>query len=384
MKKYKTGLEIFLEKSLDYLKDKQVALLTNHTGLTNDLEQNIDLFYENKNINLTKLFAPEHGIRGNSNAGDKIENEIDQKTNLEVISLYGDLKKPSLELLEDIDIIIFDIQDIGLRFYTYLSTLLYTIESCGESNTEIIVLDRMNPLGRKVEGNIVKDEFRSFVGLYPLPHRHGMTFGELAKWANEEFSLNAKLRIVKCSGWNGEKFNEFDNLLWVPPSPGIPHYKTALIYAITVLFEGTNISEGRGTTKPFEYFGAPWIEAEKLLSELKNKDLNGVKFRPIYFKPCYSKYKDEECEGLQIFIDDKKGIDSYYVALNIIKTLFDIYPEKTKWIKNKKGKYFFDLLMGTDEVRKSIDRGEKISDIVKSWNQELNNFLVKREKYLLY
>ncbi len=384
MKKYKTGLENFLEGKLDYLKGKKVALLTNHTGLTTDLKQNIDLFYKNKNINLTKLFAPEHGIRGNSNAGDKIKNEVDKKTNLEVISLYGDLKKPSLDILEDIDTIIFDIQDLGLRFYTYLSTLLYTLESCGESNTEIIVLDRMNPLGRKVEGNIVEDDFRSFVGLYPLPHRHGMTFGELAKWANEEFSLNAKLRVVKCSGWDGEKFSEFDNLFWVPPSPGIPNYKSAEVYTITVLFEGLNISEGRGTTKPFEYFGAPWLDADKLLDELKNKNLNGVNFRPVYFKPCYSKHKDKECEGLQIFIDNEKEINSYFIALNIIKTLFEIYPEKIKWIKNENGKYFFDLLMGTDKVRKSIDNGVEVSDIIKVWDQELNDFLEKRKKYLLY
>ena len=389
MSKYKSGLENLLENQIDILKNKRIALITNHTGLTTDLENNIDLFYRHPDINLVKLFGPEHGVRGNAAAGDKVENQVDQKTGLEIISLYGANKKASAEMLSDLDAVVFDIQDLGLRFYTYLSTLLYTVESCAENGVELIVLDRMNPLGRKVEGNIVKEDFTSFIGLYPLPHRHGMTFGELAELVNKEYKLEADLKVVQCSGWQGETFAEIeaeDNLFWVPPSPGIPHFKTALVYPISCMLEGTNISEGRGTANPFEYFGAPWIEPEELAVELEKKDLPAVRFRPVYFIPAASKHEDRECGGVQIYIEDQKKINSYLTAITIIKTIFELYPEKTEWLKpkNKSHKHFFDLLMGTDQVRKKIDQNYQAGEIIESWQNELNDFRKTREKYLIY
>ena len=385
MKKYKTGLENFLDGKYDLVEGKRVGLVTNHTGLTTNLENNIDLFYKNPNINLVKLFGPEHGVRGNVGAGDKVSDMVDEKTSLPVISLYGENKKPGPELLDDIDTLIFDIQDLGVRFYTYVSTLLYSLESCGENNVEFIVLDRMNPLGRKVEGNIVEDEYSSFIGLYPIPHRHGMTFGELAKWANEEFSLGADLKVIKAEGWEGESFDRH-NLFWVPPSPAISHYNTALTYPIICMLEGTNISEGRGTANPFEYFGAPWVDPYKLVEELEKKDLGGVRFRPVYFIPSTSKHKNKECGGAHILISNKSKMDSYNISLNIIKSLFELYPEKTDWRKpeNKNYKYFFDLLMGTDKVRKSIDADHSVEKIKSSWKDELDNFKDKRKEYLIY
>ncbi|MGM0437371.1 MAG: exo-beta-N-acetylmuramidase NamZ family protein [Bacillota bacterium] len=386
MKKYKTGLENFLENKLDPVHDKRVGLITNHTGLTTDLKINIDLFNENSAVKLMKIFGPEHGVRGNVGAGDKVSSRIDEKTGLQIISLYGKNKKLSGKHLSDLDTIIFDIQDIGVRFYTYVSTLLYTLESCGKNNKELIVLDRMNPLGRKVEGNILKDDFASFIGLYPLPHRHGMTFGEIAHWANEEFSLETELRVIKCSGWEGKSFSEYNDLFWIPPSPGIPHFETALSYPISCMLEGTNISEGRGTTKPFEYIGAPWVEPQKLATKLESKNLDGIRFRPVNFIPSFSKHQGKECGGIHLLIENEEILDSYLISLTIIKSLFDLYPKKTLWKKpkSKNCKYFFDLLMGTDEVRKKLDKKISVKNIVNSWQEDLENFKNIRNKYLLY
>lgn len=385
MSRYRTGLEIFLDKKYNLVKGKRVGLVTNHTGLTTDLKSNVDLFYNHPEINLVKLFGPEHGVRGNIGAGDKVSDMVDEKTGLPVVSLYGKNKKAGPHLLEDIDTLIFDIQDIGVRFYTYVSTLLYSIESCGENDIELIVLDRMNPLGRKVEGNLVEDEFRSFIGLYPIPHRYGMTFGELARWANVEFSLKADLKVIKTAGWQGEYFDEIDSF-WIPPSPGIPHYNTALVYPITCMLEGSNISEGRGTANPFEYFGAPWVDPYQLSEELEAEELAGVRFRPVYFIPDSSKHKGKECGGTHLIIDNKNKVDSYLISLTIIKKLFELYPEKTEWRKpvNKDHKYFFDLLMGTDEVRKELDKGSLPQSIRKSWNDSLKQFKKNRKKHLLY
>ncbi|MFW6270603.1 MAG: exo-beta-N-acetylmuramidase NamZ domain-containing protein [Bacillota bacterium] len=364
---------------------KRVGLVTNHTGLTTDLRTNIDIFYNHPEINLVKLFGPEHGVRGNIAAGSKISDRKDKKTDLPVVSLYGENRKPVREHLKNIDTLIFDIQDLGVRFYTYISTLLYCLESCGENNIEFIVLDRLNPLGRRIEGNILKNEFVSFIGLYPLPHRHGMTAGEIATWANREFELNTELKVIKTSGWQGQYFDKFD-LFWIPPSPAIPHYNTALTYPITCMLEGTNISEGRGTANPFEYLGAPWIEPDRLAEVLEEKHLAEVRFRPVYFTPDSSKYEGEECGGVHIFIEDRERVSSYQVALTIIKTLFELYPEKTKWRKpeNKNRKYFFDFLMGTDKVRKEIDNHNSVKSIMKSWKKEIEGFRREREKYLLY
>lgn len=389
MIKYKSGLDNLIAGKRDQLKDQRLGLVTNHTGLSSNLESTIDILSKEPEINLVKLFGPEHGVRGNAAAGDKVEDQLDSKTGLKMISLYGDNKKASAEMLRDLDALVFDIQDLGLRFYTYLSTLLYTIESCGENDLKLYILDRLNPLGRKLEGNIVQPEFRSFIGLYPLPHRHGMTFGELAQWANQEFNLNAELEVIKCSGWQGETFAEpesEDDLFWIPPSPAVPHFKTAQVYPISCMLEGTNISEGRGTANPFEYFGAPWIEPELLSRELENKKLPGLRFRPVYFIPAASKHQGQECGGVQILVSEEEKVGSYLSALTIIKTLFKLYPEETEWLQPPKDsqKYFFDLLMGTDQVRKKIDQDYAVRDILADWKRELDQFKEKRKEYLLY
>ena len=385
MVQYKTGLENFLKEEYQLVQGKRVGLVTNHTGLTTNLASNVDLMYNHPDINLVKLYGPEHGVRGNATAGDKVSDSKDKKTGLPVSSLYGENKKPNAEVLKDIDTLIFDIQDLGVRFYTYVSTLLYCLESCAENDKQIIILDRMNPLGRKVEGNIVKPEFSSFVGLYPIPHRHGMTFGELSLWAKNKFEMDIDLKVIEVSGWQGEFFDQIDSY-WIPPSPGIPYFNTALLYPITCMLEGTNISEGRGTANPFEYIGAPWVDPDKLARELENEKLSGIRFRPVYFIPSTSKHEGKECGGVHLIIDDKKKLNNYMISLKIIKKLFKLYPGETEWRKPPKESqnYFFDLLMGSDQIRKKLDEGIPPEEIINHWEVQREEFCKSRQKYLLY
>lgn len=382
--KYKPGLEVLLEERINILRGYKVGLVTNHTGLTTEFDNNIDLLAEKSEVDLIKLFGPEHGVRGNIEAGDKVQDSRDKRTGLPVYSLYGDNKKPSSEMLDGLDVLLFDIQDIGVRFYTYISTLFYCMESCAENDIKFIVLDRLNPLGRKVEGSIRKKDFESFVGLYPLPHRHGMTAGELALWGRNKFNLKLDLDIVKLRGWQGQYFNQL-NEFWVPPSPGIPHFNTALIYPITCILEGTNISEGRGTANPFEYIGAPWIDPYLLKEEISKNNLEGIKFRPVFFKPAFSKHKNKDCGGLQLFVSDRNKLDTYLTSLTIIKIIFDLYPDRTDWLKiGSENKYFVDLLMGDNSPRKKLENGLSPQDIINSWNKEKKEFIKERKQFLLY
>ncbi len=382
---YVSGLEKFLECRYTTVKGNKVGLVTNHTGLNRNLKSNIDLFFDHSDINLTALFSPEHGIRGNVEDAIKINDGTDFYTKLPIYSLYGRYEKPTPIMLEDIDILIYDIQDIGVRFYTYISTLFYCLESCAENNISFIVLDRLNPIGRKVEGNLVQPNFQSFFGLYPLPQRHGMTVGELAKWANSEFNIGAELEVIKLRGWHGEYLDQVGDLLWIPPSPNIPHFKTALVYPITCLFEGTNISEGRGTANPFEYIGAPWIDPFKLNEYMKEKALAEILFRPVFFVPTFSKYKGVECGGVQVLIKDRDKLDSYLTGLTLLRAILYLYPNEKIWLEPGEGdKYFFDLLMGTDQVRKELNKGKEPIDIINSWQKDKEQFMSVRRKYLMY
>jgi len=382
---YVSGLDNFIESRHAIVKGNKVGLVTNHTGVNRNLKSNIDLFFAHSDISLTTLFSPEHGFRGNVEDAIKINNSIDFYTKLPIYSLYGRYEKPTPTMLKDIDILIYDIQDIGVRFYTYISTLFYCLKSCAENNISFIVLDRLNPIGRKVEGNLVQPNFQSFFGFYPLPQRHGMTVGELSKWINSEFNIEAELKVIKLRGWHGEYFDQMEEFLWIPPSPNIPHFGTALVYPITCLFEGTNISEGRGTTNPFEYIGAPWIDPYKLNEYLEEKALAGILFRPVFFVPTFSKYKGIECGGVQILIKDRDGLDSYLTGLTLLKAILDLYPNEKIWLEPDEGdKYFFDLLMGTDQVRKELNKGKEPIDIINSWQKDKEQFMSVRRKYLMY
>lgn len=385
MSNYSSGLDRLLSQEMDRVRGKYVGLITNHTGTTRELRSNVDVLHDRDDVAVAALFGPEHGVRGSIQAGGEVVDHVDPKTGIPIYSLYGDTRKPTPDMLSKIDLLVFDIQDVGVRYYTYVSTMFYAIEACGENNVPFLVLDRYNPIGRRVEGNILEEGFESFVGALPMPQRHGMTVGELALWANTEFNYDAEVEVVKCQGWNGQYADAMD-IPWVPPSPNIPSAVTSLVYPITCLFEGTNLSEGRGTANPFEYIGAPWIDPLDLAAAMRQKDLSGVLFRPVYFQPTFSKHVGEECGGVQVAVTDKGRVDSCLTGLTLLKTIFELYPQETNWRKPPEGAeiYAIDRLMGTDAVRNGLDRGKSAEEITADWKHDAQKFKEARTPYLLY
>lgn len=385
--KIRLGNEVLLKENMGLIRDKKIGLVTNQTGLTSNLSNLVDILLSHSEINLVALFGPEHGYRGDVQDGIEVESYIDKKTNLPVYSLFGDTKSPTSAALKDIEIMLFDIQDIGVRYFTYIYTMANTIESAGKVGLPFVVLDRPNPLGGiKVEGNIVEEDFNSFVGNYALPIRHGMTIGELATYFNEEFRMGVDLRVIKMKNWQREMYYDETSLIWVSPSPNISTLDTAFIYPGTCLVEGTNISEGRGTVKPFEMIGAAWIDGIELSRELNSRKLPGVLFRPVYFSPLMSKYKDKKCEGVQFHTTDREAFLPVLSELTLLEVIIELYPDGFEWreLSSSEHHFFFDLLCGTDKIRKGLVKGQKAEDIVKSWEDELLNFKGKRERYLLY
>jgi uncharacterized protein YbbC (DUF1343 family) len=282
-------------------------------------------------------------------------------------------------MLDGIDVLIFDIQDVGVRFYTYISTMAMAMQACAENDIEFIVLDRPNPInGNILEGNVLDPDFSSFVGYLPILVRHGMTVSELAKLFNEHFHIGVKLNVVEMEGWKRDMWFDDTGLQWIMPSPNMPTLDTATVYPGTCFFEGTNLSEGRGTTKPFEIIGAPWIDAHNLADSLNNLFLNGVKFRPVYFIPTFSKHSDQRCGGVQVHVIDRDKFNPVKTALNMIKTIMRLYPNEFQFIRH------FDLLMGTDKVRNDLSKGHSVDDVIQSWKDEISDFANVRSKYILY
>jgi uncharacterized protein YbbC (DUF1343 family) len=285
-------------------------------------------------------------------------------------------------MVESIDVLVFDIQDVGTRIYTYVATMAYCMEACAENDIEFIVLDRPNPInGIDLEGPLLEyPEYSSFVGLYPVPVRHGMTVGELAHYFNDKFfTKKADLKVIPMEGWRRELWFDQTTLPWVIPSPNMPTLKTATVYPGQVFLEGTNVSEGRGTTKPFELFGAPWIDGFRLVEELNRLNLPGVKFREAWFTPTFSKFQGELCGGAQIHVVERNQYKSFDTSLHIIQTIMDIYPDKFKFHGD-----YFDKIMGTSKVRKSLEKGVVVRNVIQSYSQELESFSKQIKSYFLY
>jgi uncharacterized protein YbbC (DUF1343 family) len=387
----KIGAEILIEKHLDLIKGKKIGIVTNHTGILPDGRHIVDVLNEIEGVKIVALFGPEHGIRGEVPDGKSISHGVDAKTGIPVFSLYGDVKKPTEEMLKDIDVLIFDIQDVGARFYTYISTMSYCMEACAEMGKKFIVLDRPNPIrGVYVDGPILEPRFKSFVGLHPIPVAHGMTVGELAKMFNDEGwlenAVKADLTVVKMENYSRKMWFDQTGLPWVKPSPNMMTLKTAIVYTATCFIEGTNVSEGRGTQHPFEWIGAPWIDGEKLAKELNYYKLPGVKFEPISFTPTDiekvtvdPKYEGEKCGGVYLNVYDREKFEPVKVGVYILYALKKLYPDKFKW--RTAGQ---DRLWGTDKVRLMIDEGKKPDEIIKTWEDDVKKFLSIRQKYLLY
>jgi len=375
----KLGLTVLLEDRLELIEGKSVGLITNSTGVNESLQDNIFLLVDNPKVKLKAIFSPEHGLWGS--VQDAISIPFDQydQVKIPIYSLYGKTTKPTTEMLDGIDALIFDIQDIGVRFYTYISTMAMAMQACAENDIEFIVLDRPNPInGNILEGNVLDPDFSSFIGYLPILLRHGMTVGELARLFNEHFQIGAKLSVVEMEGWKRDKWFDDTGLQWIMPSPNMPTLDTATVYPGTCLFEGTNLSEGRGTTKPFEIIGAPWIDSHNLADSLNNLFLHGVKFRPVYFIPTFSKHRDQSCGGVQVHVIDRDKFAPVKTALNMIEIIKRLYPNEFQFIKH------FDLLMGTDKIRNDLSRGHSVDDVIQSWKDEVLDFVNIRSKYILY
>jgi len=385
----KTGLDVLLEKRLDLLRGKRIGIITNPTGITREGRFIVDLLYGAEGVEVKALFGPEHGFRGEANT--RVPHGVDEKTGLPLYSLYGETNKPTPEMLQGLDALVFDIQDIGARFYTYTSTMSLAMEAAAEQGIEFIVLDRPNPItGAIVEGPLLKKEFASFVGLHPIPVRHGMTVGELARLINGEGwlakGLRAKLTVVPLEHWERKLWFDETGLPWVKTSPNMTSLAAATLYPGICLLEALNVSEGRGTLHPFEYIGAPWVEPVKLRAKLNSYHLSAVAYEPITFTPediqgmtLNPEYEGQPCRGLKLTVTDRNAFRAVTLGIHLVAALQELYPKELAW--SAKG---FDRLMGTDAVRLALLRGEKPEKIVASWQEELKAFMKLREKYLLY
>jgi uncharacterized protein YbbC (DUF1343 family) len=397
------GIQSLVEDDLPLLTNKRIGVISNHTGVTPEFEHLVDVLYFKFHLNVKAIFAPEHGFRGDLPEGFSVESYIDDRTRLPVYSLYGVRLKPSKDILNELDVLIYDIQDVGARFYTYISTLFYVLEVAGKTGVEVLLLDRPNPItGVRMEGPILDYRFRSFVGIWEIPVMHGMTVGELALLFNGEAGLNAKLKVYKLVGWSRRMWFDETGLPWVPPSPNMPCLSTAIVYPGICLIEGTNISEGRGTTKPFELVGAPWMNEYKIVEELKTLPLRGVKFRTSTFIPRYGKYAGQLCHGLQIHVTDRNILEPVKLGLAIIWATEKLHPDKlqfnVKCYEDTLGcsvcgvgtssietqvRYYFDCLIGNDIIRKLIEEGCDFKEIARLCD-EIELFEKNRRKYLLY
>lgn len=380
------GVDTLLEDHMHLIEGKRVGLITNPTGVDQELNSVVDRLFEDPNVELTALYGPEHGVRGDAQAGDYVEYYIDEQTGLPVYSLYGETRKPTPEMLENVDVLIFDIQDVGARFYTYIYTMAYAMEAAAENGKEFIVLDRPNPLGgNKVEGPVLVPEYASFVGNYPIPLRHGMTVGELASLFNEEFDINADLAVIEMEGWKRGMHYEDTDLEFVLPSPNMPTEDTAFVYPGAALIEGTNVSEGRGTTKPFEFIGAPFVNSTEFAASLNDLELPGVTFRAASFTPMFSKHSGNLSHGIQIHITDKESYDPILTGLHVVQLLHDTYPDDFEFrAENSNGVSFFDNLIGNGWVREGIEDGISVEELANQWEEDLYDFKDIRREYLLY
>jgi uncharacterized protein YbbC (DUF1343 family) len=373
-----------IDRILDYshlFKGKRIGLITTPTGITSEFVSTIQML--NDNFNLTALFSPEHGVRGDLAAGAMVETYTDSITGIPVYSLYRqDSKRMTTDMLDQVDIVVYDIQDVGVRYYTFIYTMLYALEDCAKAGKEFVVLDRVNPLdGLTVEGNVLKLGYESFVGNYPLCVRYGLTAGEVAIMANEQKEWNAKLHVVPCVGWERSMVFPQTGQIWVHPSLGIPRFETALVYGGTCLFEGTNLSEGRGTTFPFEIIGAPFINGESLANEMNGRGLPGVRFRPVYFKPTTSKFEGELCAGVQIYVTDALTYRSVETGVTLLYTVKRNYEEFAYLPPLKHGsRPFIDLLCGDKLYREEAG----LTEMLEKFREESRDFAREKQKYHLY
>lgn len=375
---------------MNLLEGLRVGLISNPASINSRFEHTADLFHQHDRINLVALFGPQHGIHAETQ-DDMIEWQSfrDGRTGLPVYSLYGETRKPHPEMLADLDVLVFDVQDVGTRVYTFIYTMALAMEAARECGKRFIVLDRPNPInGIHTEGNIHEPEYSSFVGMFPIPMRHGMTVGEMARMFNDEFGIACDLEVVNMEGWRREMWFEDTGLPWVLPSPNIPTVDTAAVYPGGVMIEGVNISEGRGTARPFEIIGAPFIQAYDLIEELKKDKLPGAIFRPLHFQPTFHKFAGQTCGGVQIHVTSRDEFKPVITGVAIIGAIRRLCPNDFEW-KQPPYEYVydklpFDVIAGSKTMREQIEAGAGASDIEAGWKDSLAEFNDRRKAHLLY
>lgn len=383
----KLGLEVFLDGQHEAVIDKRVGLVACPSSVDHQLRSTVELLYEHPAINLVALFGPEHGLRGDAQAGNHVGTYVDNLTQLPVHSLYGETHKPTSVMLDNLDTLVIDLQDGGVRFYTYLATITNVMNAASEQDKSLVILDRPAPItAARIEGPILDPEFSSFVGPYPIPIRYGMTIGEISLLINEHFEIGCDLTVVPMENWSRDLWFDETDIPFIPSSPNLPTLSAMTAYPGTCLIEGTNMSEGRGTTRPFEYIGAPWINAESLADTLNEFDFAGVRFRPVYFVPTFSKYQGELCAGVHVYITDRDIFQPIPTILHLINVVKTTYPNDFMWRQPWKAeqKNPIDLLCGGTTVREHLDANLPISDLVQSWEDGLSTFSQLRAKYLIY
>ena len=376
------GIEVLLADSIHLVRGLRAGLVTNHTGIDRQGVSTIDLLHGDARLELVALYSPEHGIRGEAEAGELVDSGTDPRTGLPIHSLYGATRKPTPEMLEGVEVLLFDIQDIGARYYTYVYTMALAMEAAGEAGIPFVVLDRPNPIGGiEVQGNVLDPPFASFVGMYAIPMRHGMTPGELARLFQGEFGVDVELRVAPLSGWSRGDWFPDTGLPWVAPSPNMPSVESARHYPGTCLFEGTNLSVGRGTPIAFQQIGAPWLDGETLAANLNGHGLAGVRFEAVRFvpeNPGDGKHGGVEVGGVRL-VASGPDYDPTEAAVAALIEARALSGDRWEWREAA-----FDRLAGTDQLRLAIDAGASVGEIRADWEPDLNAFLRVRDRYLLY
>ncbi|MBX7212753.1 MAG: DUF1343 domain-containing protein [Thermoflexales bacterium] len=366
---------------------KRIGIVTNPTGFTSDLRWSVvDALASLPGVTIGALFGPEHGVRGEVQDGLQVGNSIDPQTGAPVYSLYGETVRPRPAWLDGLDLIVYDIQDVGCRYYTYLNTLAFMMEAAAEKGIPVLVLDRPDPInGIDIDGPLLQPGVRSFVGNYPVPVRYALTIGEFARYLKDTAIPACDVRVVTCGNWRRHEYYDETNLPWMTPSPNLPTIDCAVIYPGMCLFEGTNLSEGRGTTHPFEWVGAPWLDAEGIARELNRRDLPAARFRPVYFEPLYSKHKGVRCAGLQIHVTDRSRFRAFTSGLHVLDAILRRHPGEFKFLESswEGHRPHFDLLTGDPRIRESLLAGTPVREMEGLWADELRAWGKLRRNWVL-
>ncbi len=385
------GIERLLSDRMDAVRGQRVGLVCNQASVMPDtLAHSADVFFADPEMQLTTLFGPQHGIRGDVQDNMiETDHSVDPRTGLPVYSLYSETREPTEEMVRDIDTFVIDLQDVGCRIYTFVYTMANCMRAAKRSGKRVVVCDRPNPIGGvAIEGNITEDAFKSFVGQFELPTRHGMTIGELAWMFNEHFGIGCELEVIAMEGWERTMWGDQTGLPWILPSPNIPTVDTCVAFPATVHIEGTELSEGRGTTKPFELNGAPFIDPYEWVDALDAFGFDGVRFRHVFFRPTFQKWAEQTCGGVQIHVTDREAFTPVAVGIAMVKTAYDLYRDKFEWKRDAYEYEFdknpFDVVCGSDSIRRQIESGTPLADIRAAWAAGESEFAAARQPYLLY